>query len=67
MTICPRCRATAASQVAASPVPGRWTVQACGVCHYVWRSSEPAAATDPEHYPADFRLDGTNLSAPRVV
>ena len=67
MTTCPRCRAVAANQVAESPVAGRWQMFACGTCHYVWRSTEPDSATDPELYPLAFRLDGANLSAPGTV
>jgi hypothetical protein len=67
MTTCPRCRSVAAQPIAQSPVPGHWTVLTCGTCHYVWRSSEQASATDPDSYPVAFRLDGANLSAPRTV
>jgi hypothetical protein len=67
MTTCPRCRAVDASRVAASPVADRWTVFSCATCHYVWRSTEPVSATDPDSYPLAFRLDGENISAPGTV
>jgi hypothetical protein len=68
VTACPRCRAADVRQAAASPVPGRWTLRACQVCWYVWRSTEPATATEAGQYPEAFRLDAAQVSgAPRMV
>jgi rubredoxin len=65
---CPRCRARDIRQAATSPVPGRWVMRACQTCWYVWRSTEPDAATRADEYPASFRLDPHDLtSAPRMV
>ena len=65
---CPRCRARAVRQVAASPVPGRWVMRSCQTCWYAWRSTEPDAATDPGSYPESFRLDPQEITAaPRMV
>jgi hypothetical protein len=65
---CPRCRAADVRPAAASPVPGRWVLHACHTCWYVWRSTEPPAATDADRYPRAFRLDATDLTAaPRMV
>ncbi|MDN5858485.1 MAG: hypothetical protein L0H84_07665, partial [Pseudonocardia sp.] len=54
---CPRCRSATVEVRATSPVAGVWTVYACTTCLYAWRSTEPAENTDPDHYPAPFRLD----------
>jgi hypothetical protein len=62
--ICPRCRSAAIEVRATSPVAGVWTIYGCGGCLYTWRSTEPAGITDPEQYPAVFRLgtkDPANL------
>ena len=67
-TACPRCRHHDVRQVAVSPVPGRWVMRAYQACWYVWRSTEPATATDPGQYPEPFRLDpGTITAAPGTV
>lgn len=64
---CPRCR-SATSVVARSPVPDRWEMWSCDTCWYAWRSTEPAAATDPDLYPPELRLDVASLAnAPRIV
>lgn len=60
-TVCPRCRSTTIETVTTSPVPGAWTVFTCSTCLYTWRSSEPAENTDPDKYPAAFRLDPAQL------
>lgn len=62
-TSCPRCRAGAVRQVAASPVPGRWVMRSCQACWYAWRSTEPRAAIDPGSYPESFRLDPDEITA----
>jgi vanillate/4-hydroxybenzoate decarboxylase subunit D len=65
---CPRCGSTPTATVAHSPVPGRWTMQSCGTCWYAWRSTESITATDPDHYPQEFRVDVTSIAdAPRIV
>ena len=65
---CPRCRAGAVRQVAASPVPGRWVMRSCQTCWYAWRSTEPETATDAGSYPESFRLDPREITAaPRMV
>ena len=60
---CPRCRATAVAVMSASPVPGVWTVFACGTCLYIWRSTEPEENRNPDLYPAAFRMDPKTLHA----
>jgi len=43
-------------------------MRAYQACWYVWRSTEPATATDPGQYPEPFRLDpGTITAAPGTV
>jgi len=54
--LCPRCRATKIELRSTSPVPGVWSVFACSTCLYAWRSTEPDENTDPDKYPAPFRL-----------
>lgn len=58
---CPRCRSTTIDVVTTSPVAGAWTVFTCTTCLYTWRSTEPAENTDPDQYPAAFRLDPDTL------
>jgi hypothetical protein len=60
---CPRCRAETTKTVATSPVPGCWTIQTCDTCHYGWRSTEPATATDPDDFPAAFAIDPQTISS----
>lgn len=60
--MCPRCRSGTVAHLASSPVTGAWTVFQCTTCLYTWRSSEPAENTDPEKYPAAFRLDPKSLT-----
>jgi hypothetical protein len=65
---CPRCGARDIRQAAVSPVPGRWVMRACQTCWYVWRSTEPDAATRADQYPPSFRLDPHDITgAPRMV
>jgi hypothetical protein len=35
----------------------------CSTCWYAWRTSEPPSATDPDQYPADFRLVAEEIAA----
>jgi vanillate/4-hydroxybenzoate decarboxylase subunit D len=66
--ICPRCQSPDASTVARSPVPGVWTMTSCPTCWYAWRSTEPPAATDPDLYYSEFRLDRDEIpAAPLIV
>ena len=64
---CPRCRSVGCKTLAESPVQGVWTVYGCTVCFYTWRSTEPAENTDPEKYPAAFRLKPEELKNCPVV
>lgn len=66
-SLCPRCRSTTVAMLAASPVVGVWAVFQCTTCLYTWRSSEPAENTDPEKYPAAFRLDPKSFSSLAVI
>ena len=50
-----------------SPVAGVWTVYACSTCLYHWRSTEPDENTNPDAYPAAFRLDPTRIPDLAVV
>lgn len=59
---CPRCRSGTIAHLASSPAPGVWAVFQCTTCLYTWRSSEPAENTDPDKYPAAFRLDPKSLT-----
>jgi len=66
--LCPRCRSTAVSEVAYSPVPDVWSMSSCSMCWYAWRSTEGPSARDPEQYPKEFRLSAGDLtSAPTTV
>ena len=62
LPICPRCRSNASEVRGVSPKPGVWTVFGCNTCFYVWRSTEPEENTDPDKFPAVFRLTTENLS-----
>ena len=61
LPICPRCRSKMIEVRGVSPKPGVWTVFGCGTCFYVWRSTEPEENTNPDKYPAIFRLIPENL------
>ena len=65
--LCPRCRSAAVDVRTTSPVPDMWTVYGCGVCLYTWRTTEPEGNTDPEKYPAVFRLTPDDLGNLLVV
>ena len=65
--LCPRCRATKIEVRSQSPVAGVWTVFACTTCLYTWRSTEPDENTDPDKYPAAFRLNPADLAALPVI
>ena len=59
--VCPRCRAATVDLRSASPVPGVWSVFGCSTCLYSRRSTEPDENTDPEKYPAAFRLNPADM------
>ncbi len=65
--LCPRCRATKIELRSNSPVPGVWSVFACGTCLYAWRSTEPDENTDPDKYPVPFRLKPEGLPGLPVI
>ena len=54
-SVCPRCRSNATAVRAQSPAAGVWIIFGCDTCFYTWRSTEPAANTDPDQYPQVFR------------
>ncbi|WP_030593464.1 non-oxidative hydroxyarylic acid decarboxylases subunit D [Streptomyces globisporus] len=58
---CPRCRDQSPQLISVSPVPGCWTVHACRVCLYSWRSTEPSQVTDADLYPAAFRIESDDI------
>jgi vanillate/4-hydroxybenzoate decarboxylase subunit D len=60
--VCPRCRSTTIEVRSRSPVAGVWTVFGCATCLYAWRSTEPEENTDPDQYPAVFRLKPEDLA-----
>jgi hypothetical protein len=62
-SICPRCDAENVRVLTTSPVPGGWTMYVCVTCVYSWRSTEPASATDPLTYPAEFKINPAEIPA----
>jgi vanillate/4-hydroxybenzoate decarboxylase subunit D len=58
---CPRCRSLAIAVHSASPVAGAWIVFGCVTCLYTWRSTEPEENTNPDKYPAVFRLKAEDI------
>lgn len=60
--VCPRCRHDSTDILALSPIAGVWSVFQCKSCLYTWRSSEPARRSDPEHYPAQFRMNLSDIA-----
>ena len=65
--VCPRCKSTTTQVRSVSPNPGIWTVYGCDTCFYTWRSTEPEGNTDPDKYPAVFRLAPENLPKLQVA
>lgn len=59
---CPRCDTREVRVLTESPVPGAWTMYSCRACFYSWRSTEPPSATDPDRYPAEFKVDAASIS-----
>jgi vanillate/4-hydroxybenzoate decarboxylase subunit D len=60
-TACPRCRSRTIAMQSTSPVAGAWTVFGCATCLYTWRSTEPEENTNPDKYPAVFRLKAEDM------
>ncbi|HJS84612.1 MAG TPA: non-oxidative hydroxyarylic acid decarboxylases subunit D [Acetobacteraceae bacterium] len=61
LAVCPRCRSKTIVVQSTSPVAGSWTVFGCATCLYAWRSTEPEENTNPDKYPAVFRLKPEDL------
>lgn len=59
---CPRCSVAETELLTRSPVPDVWTVHRCPRCGFVWRSTEPETITDPQRYPAQFRVTEDDLT-----
>lgn len=59
--ICPRCAHSTLETLADSPVPDVWKVLQCGLCHYTWRTTEPARRSNRQDYPERFRLTQADL------
>ena len=55
--ICPRCNSDQADILAKSPVEGQWEVYTCPICFFTWRSTEPAAITNPDLYNKKFKIE----------
>ena len=64
---CPRCRSNTTVVRTVSPKAGVWTVYGCDTCFYTWRSTEPEENTNPDKYPAVFRLTQENLAKLEVA
>ncbi len=60
-SICPRCAHERLTHLTTSPVPGAWDVFQCDRCLYTWRTTEPARRTQPDAYPAAFRLTAEDI------
>jgi len=43
-------------------VVGVWTLYRCKTCLYAWRSTEPEENTNPDKYPAAFRLSPDDVA-----
>jgi len=39
-TECPRCAGSDVTAIGTSPIEGVWELYRCGICQYVWRSTE---------------------------
>ncbi len=61
LSVCPRCRSNKAGLRGSSPIEGVWTVYGCDICFYTWRSTEQEENTNPDKYPAVFRLNPEDL------
>jgi len=59
---CPRCRSATVEPLCDSPVAGVWTLYRCKTCLYAWRSTEPEENTNPDKYPAAFRLSPDDVA-----
>jgi hypothetical protein len=60
-SICPRCDSATVDVRFESSVAGVWTLYGCDTCLFTWRSSEPPTITDPNLYPAKFKLKPESL------
>ena len=58
---CPRCAHEHLTHLTSSPVAGAWDVFQCDRCLYTWRTTEPARRTQPDAYPAAFRLTAEDI------
>jgi len=58
----PRCRSATVEQLCESPVVGVWTLYRCKTCLCAWRSTEPEENTNPDKYPAAFRLNPNDVA-----
>ena len=65
--MCPRCAHTEVEHLASAPDPGVWEVFGCARCNYTWRSTEPEENTNPDKYPAVFRLSPEKLAKLEVA
>jgi hypothetical protein len=59
---CPRCNSSDTELMTRSAVAVAWEIHLCGQCFYGWRTSEPAAMLQYEHYDARFRLAPEQIS-----
>ena len=64
---CPRCRSATVRVLSEAPVAGAWAVYGCKTCFYAWRSTEAAENTQPDSYPAAFRLRPEDLAKFPIV
>jgi hypothetical protein len=39
----------------------------CETCFYSWRSTEPDYATDPDAYPAAFKIDPATIAGMEAI
>jgi hypothetical protein len=44
-----------------------WTLYRCKTCLYAWRSTEPEENTNPDKYPAAFRLSPDDVASFPIV
>jgi len=61
MKKCPRCLTDSTSVISRSPVAGVWEMYICSTCGYSWRNTESLQNASPDHFPADFRVDASQL------
>lgn len=61
--MCPRCAHEVIELLCTSPVPGAWKVVQCRLCHYGWRTSEPARRSERRAYPEGFRMTVEDIAS----